>query len=371
MNVPILRTSERKTFKRCPRRWWWSYREGLKPVGSEATPLWFGTGVHLALAEYYIPGTKRGRHPAETFEEFAGDTLHTIKTADATDERVAEYEDGKALGIRLMDEYVKCWNGDRSWDFIQAEKTFSLDVPWPKERQQLYVVDEHSGVMVQYKGTYDGVYRDLIDGRIKLLETKTAKSISTGHLTIDDQAGSYWAVATHTLRKEGLLRADEQISSITYNFIRKALPDERPKDAEGYACNKPVKADYAAALNLEDVRKLKIEDLERMAKHHGIVVLGERSKVQPLPIFQREDIPRTSAERRSQLQRIQDEAVHMQAVREGLLPIVKSPNYMCQRDCDFFTMCELEERGGDISGYKRVAFRQQDPYADHRKSAEE
>lgn len=370
-NLPILRTSERRTFKRCVLRWWWSYRMGLRPVGSEATPLWFGTGVHLGLAEYYIPGLKRGRHPAETFAEFAGEALHAIKVADADEFKVAEYEDATSLGITLLEEYVKYWNGDQSWDFIQAEQTFSIDVPWPRERQQLYVVDEDSGVMIQYKGTYDGVYRDLVDGRIKLLETKTAKAIQTTHLTLDDQAGSYWAVATQTLRADGKIGPKEHISSITYNFIRKALPDERPRDWEGYATNKPVKADYATALNLEDVRKLKIEDLERMASSRGIRVLGERSKVQPLPIFQREDIPRTSAERASQLRRIQDEAIHMQAVRDGYLPLTKNPTRDCSWDCPFFQMCELQDRGGNWQDYQRIAFRQEDPYKDHRKSAEE
>lgn len=371
MTTPILRTSERRAFKRCVRRWWWSYREGLRPVGSESTPLWFGTGVHLGLAEYYIPGLKRGRHPAETFAEFAGEAVHAIKVADATDEKVAEYENATSLGITLLEEYVRHWNGDQSWDFIQAEQTFSLDIPWPRERQQLYMVDEDSGVMIEYKGTYDGVFRDLVDGRIKLLETKTAKAIQTSHLTLDDQAGSYWAVATHTLRAAGKIGPKEQISSITYNFIKKSLPDDRPRDAQGYACNKPVKADYAAALNLEDVRKLKIEDLERMASSRGLRVLGERSKVQPLPIFQREEVPRTSAERRSQLQRIQDEAIHMQAVREGLLPITKNPTRDCPWDCSFFQMCELQERGGNWQQYKQIAFRVEDPYKDHRKSTDE
>lgn len=374
MTTPILRTSERKAFKRCSQRWWWSYREGLRPVGSEATPLWFGTGVHLALAEWYIPGTKRGIHPAETFTQFAGDALHTIKTEDknASEDRIAQYEDGTSLGITLMEEYVKHWGTDQPWDFIQAEQTFSLDVPWPADdRQQIYTVDEESGLLVVYKGTYDGVYRDLTDGRIKLLETKTAKAISTAHLSLDDQAGSYWAVATHTLREAGKINPDEHISAINYNFIRKALPDDRPRDAAGYACNKPVKDDYARELGLEDVRKLKVPELEAMARSRGITVLGERSKVQPSPVFQREEINRTSAERKSQLRRIQDEAVAMQAHRDRLLPLTKNPTRDCTWDCSFFQLCELQERGGNWQDYKRVAFRVEDPYKDHRKSSDE
>lgn len=382
MTTPILRTSERKAFKRCQWRWWMGYREGFKPIGAESTPLWFGTGVHLAFAEWYVPGVKRGIHPAETWRTYAADALRSVKVADATEERVAEYEDGAALGERLMDEYVKYWGQDGSWDFIQAEQTFTLPVPWPKnDRQSAYVVDKDSGLLVEYKGTYDGVYRDLVDGRIKLLETKTAKSIQMGHLSIDDQAGSYWAVATATLRAQGLIRSDESIHGINYNFVRKGLPDERPRDAQGYFTNKPVKADYVKKLlgvmagagpaDEKALLKKTIPELEAMARVYKLTVLGERSKQQTAPIFQREEIHRTGAERATQLRRIQDEAVQMQLVRDGTVALTKNPTWSCHRDCDFHSICELDERGGDYRALAKVAFRREDPYADHRKSAEE
>jgi hypothetical protein len=387
--VPILRTSERRAFKSCQAKWWWGYREGLKPIGSERTPLWFGTGFHLCLALWYIPGTKRGIHPSETWEQYAKDSMHSIKVKDATEETVAEYEDGAELGKILTAEYVKHYGNDGSWDFIQAEQTFSLDVPWPREpeRQGLYTVDDETGLLVQYKGTYDGVYRDLADGKIKLLETKTARSVQTSHLTLDDQAGSYWAVASRTLRAMGKIGPKERIHGITYNFIRKGKPDERPRDAKGYATNKPVKADYIAAIEAERQKmpapgpagswigppltgKETLAMLEQIASKLELTVLGERSKVQPPPLFVREPVWRTSVEQRSQLLRIQDEAVQMQAIRDGLLPITKNPTDRCGW-CDYFHMCELQERGGEWKDFKRVAFRVEDPYADHRKSSDE
>jgi PD-(D/E)XK nuclease superfamily len=382
VSVPILRTSERRDFKRCQRKWQWAWREGFKPVTAESTPLWFGTGVHLALAEWYLPGTKRGVPPAETFEKFAAEAMRSVKVKDATEERVAEYEDGAALGVKLMELYVVEYGQDASWDFIQAEQTFSLPVPWPDNtRQTAYVVDKDSGLLVEYKGTYDGVYRDLVDGRIKLLETKTAKAIQTAHLAIDDQAGSYWAVATATLRKMGKIGPKESISEINYNFIRKALPDERPKDAQGYATNKPLKADYVKALlevtpgwmEAEEKALLKktIPALAEMARVHRIEVLGERSKVQPSAIFERHPVHRTSAERSTQLRLIQSEAVQMQLVRDGVVEDTKNPTRDCQWDCSYYGMCELRDRQGDWRELARVSMRRQDPYADHRKSAEE
>lgn len=377
--LPILRTSERKCFKRCQAKWWWSYREGLKPKGSESTPLWFGTIVHLALAEWYLPGTKRGPHPAETFVREAGEGLRTIKTSDATEERMAQYEDGVTLGKILLEEYVKKYGTDPQWEFIQAEQRFSLDVPWPKMaegRQKLWTVDDGE-LLCEYDGTFDGVYRDLETGRLELLETKTAKAISISHLWGDDQAGSYYAVASHTLAKQGLIKPGERLAGINYNFLKKSLPDERPKDAEGYYCNKPKKDDYIAALEgyasqtAAQLKKLTLDMLEVEAQVHGLTVLGERSKVQPGPLFHREMVNRTGAERKTQLRRIQDEAMQMQLLREGLLPIVKNPTRDCTWDCDHFQMCQLQENGGNWEDFKEVAYKVVDPYADHRKSSDE
>jgi hypothetical protein len=373
MPIPIIRTSERRTFKRCQAQWWWSWREGLQPRGSESTPLWFGTGVHLAFAQWYLPGVKRGVHPAETFRTYAEGTLHAIKTKDATEERVAEYEDGLALGLVLMDEYVKKYGTDPHMDFIQAEHPFRLDIPWPDATRQTAYEVETGALIAMYMGTYDGVYRDLTDGKLKLLETKTAKAVSTKHLGLDDQAGSYWATASIILRKLGLLGPKERIHGIEYNFVRKAMPDDRPTDAEGYACNKPVKADYAAALGIPDheLRKMKIDYLENMAQSNKVVVLGERSKIQPPPLFERHLIIRTSREQTTQLRRIQDEAVQMQLVRDQVVTPTKNPTRDCSWDCSFFNMCELQERGGDWKDFKKIAYRVEDPYADHRKSAED
>lgn len=377
MSVPILRTSERKDFKRCQARWWWHYREGLKPKGSESTPLWFGTGVHLAFAEWYLPGLKRGRHPAETFEEFAGEGLRTIKVADATEERVAQYEDGAKLGVILMNGYVEKYGTDPHMDIIQSERPFQLDVPWPgPDRQTLYEV-EPGDLLVDYRGTTDGVYRDLNDGKVKLLETKTAKAISTSHLSLDDQAGSYWAIVGRDLLKAGILKPKERIHGIEYNFVRKSLPDERPTDAEGYACNKPLKAHYVEALSgidgwtPQDLGKKKLDELESIAAAHFMIVLGERSKVQPPQLFERHTVWRTTPERNTQLRRIQSEAVQMQMVRDGSVEPTKNSTRDCSWDCDFFQMCELQERGGEWKQFKKIAYRVEDPYADHRKSAEE
>lgn len=376
--VPKVRTSERRDFKRCQQRWWWTWREGLRARGHVAPPLWFGTGIHLALALWYCgPGAKRGPHPAETWQEYCGSEMAFLKTADLTEEKEAQYTDAMTLGTVMMDGYVKLYGRDEHKLIIQPEQQFSILVPW-SDRQALYEYVEGQA-LAEYVGTYDGVWRHADSGQIWLDEHKTAKAITTSHLSMDDQAGGYWATAARGLAKKGLITAQEPLRGIQYNFMRKGLPDDRPRDAEGYYTNKPVKDDYLLALskagiiswNGKSLDKIAVGKLAELAADEGLTVLGERSKVQPSPLFLRHNVHRTQAERNSQLRRIQDEITQMQVFRDGYLPLTKNNTKDCSWDCSHFSMCELQDRGGNWEDFKELNYNVADPYADHRKSTDE
>jgi hypothetical protein len=381
-DVPTLRTSERRSLGTCPQQWWWSWREGLVPKGrSGPNHFWFGIGVHEALAAWYCgPGTKRGPHPAETWQRFVNGDIEYIKTQDATEEDVAQYTDALTLGTIMLTGYVDLYGRDEHMDVIQPEQTFAMDIPWP-DRQDVYEVDSgsESALLTRYVGTYDLVYRDLRTGWLVLEEHKTAKSISVDHLPMDNQGGSYWAMASQTLRAKGLIGPKERLRGIEYNYLRKGLPDIRPTDAQRYATNKPIKADYIAAIT-EGAQgrpifgvdtKASLAHLEREADRLGLIVLGKRSAVQPAPLYMRHMVHRTSAERTTQLRRIQDEAVLAQLYRDGRIPITLNPSDWNCRGCPHKAMCELKERGGNWEDFKRFQYTVRDPYADHRKSASE
>lgn len=370
LGLPMLRNSERTSFKRCQQRWYWGYRCGLKPKGQPSNPLWFGTGIHLAFADWYIPGTARGRDLRETWVEYVNGEIRYIKTnaiaADGSEEKIAEYVEAKELGIAMLDGYLNRYGHDESWEVIAPEQTFSVLIP-----------DAWGDPIIQLNGTFDGVYRDHSDGLIKLMEHKTAAAISTKHLSLDDQAGTYWAIASHTLREQELIGRKEQISGIQYNFLRKAKEDSRPVGPDGMVHNKPTKAHYIDQLarvsrvssKVELSTKNTITELEGYAKRFKVEVLGDVSKVQPTANFVRQFVERTAYERKTQISRIAKESAQMNALRAGDLDITKNPTRDCAFDCDFFDMCELHESTPDWKEYRDAMFTVKDPYADHRKSA--
>jgi len=329
IELPLLRTSERKDFKRCPQRWWWAWRDGLRPQGPDPLNLWFGTGIHLALAKWYIPGKTRGVDPRETFEAFVKSETRMMKLThkDEFGEVEKDFVEAGVLGEDMLTGYLNFYGWDEAWEFIAPEQTFSVVLRHPVH-----------GKIVRYVGTFDGVFIDHEqDGSYRLLETKTAKDISTAHLSLDDQAGGYWAIATNTLRAQNLIPSDANIDYIVYNFLRKALEDDRPKDPEGFALNKD----------------------------------GTRSKRQPKPRFERFPIDRNPRERNVQLKRIMAESMAMRRFETGEQEMYKTSSWNCSWDCQFFQMCELHEQTPDWEEYRNMSMRRRDPYADHRKSAAE
>lgn len=379
--VVHIRNSERGTLDRCPQQWWWAWREGLRPKET-AKPLWFGTAIHAALADYYRPGKKRSKDFIDKFRESADMEAEYIRTnVGSVDDE--EWVDARTLGETMLTEYVKHYQGDKHWDVIATEQSFELAIPytwdartyWLRKRMQQRGWDVEHFIL---NGTFDGVYRDKKDGRIKLMEHKTAGSISIRHLPMDNQAGTYHAVAQSVGRHQGWLGKQELIKEITYNFLRKALPSDKPRDAQGYVTNKPSKEALIDALDhyvvwdtgpRGAIKYPTIAELEKMAKDEGLVVLGPRSKVQPPPLFERHPVKKTPRMRATQVERLQAEVMRMNAYVVGALPLTKSPDRNHCGFCAYQEMCELHERGSDWVEYRDALMRASDPYADHRKSA--
>lgn len=325
--IPILTTSERRSFKKCPAQWWWGYRQGLQPAdGSTGMALWFGIGIHECLAVYYQMGKKRDKSGAiDTWRKYCdSDDLSMAIRGEAGGEE--KWLDARALGEAMLLGYFEQWGPDRNWDVIAIETPFELEIPDPRDPQKTIGI---------FTSTYDGVYRDTDDMRIKMMEHKTAKAIITSHLGMDDQGGSYWMSANFILRDRGVLGAKESIDAITYNFLRKAMPDDRPMNELGQYLNKD----------------------------------GTVSKQQPAPLFRRVAVERTIREQKKQIDRMANELLIMERFRNKDLRPFKNPSNDTCPSCPFREMCELEERGDEWIEYRDAMYVTKDPYLRYRKAA--
>lgn len=323
----MIRTSERKTFRNCPQAWWWQYMEGLTPKGAPASALWFGTGVHYALAEWYAEGFDRGPHPATTFKRWVGKEVREYVETSRNDFGDREFENARVLGVSMLTRYVDKYGEDEDLETLAIEQPFQVDI-----------TDEDGHYVCTAVGTFDGVNHDHTDGQNYLWEHKTASQISTAFLALDDQAGTYFSVADVVLRAQGILGKRDRIHGVLYNYLRKAKPDDRDQDESGRYLNKD----------------------------------GTVSKKQPPPEFHREVIERNQSEVNRQIARLRDDALWMQAMRDGKMPLIKNTSFRCPQ-CRFFELCQLDEKGNKraVRTLKEAAYTVTDPWADHRKSAAE
>ena len=374
--VPFIRQSERRSFKACQYQWHWAWNQGFTPALPKTDARWFGTGLHLALAEWYILGKKRGRDPHETWEEFCGDNYAKIATGPYFNPD--EWVDAKALGHEMLKNYMIEYGDDKEWEVIATE-----------QRYRMKIRDNNSKVIGVLVGTFDAVLRHIPTNKVWMMDHKTERDrIITNHLIKDEQAGTYVSIATLVLRAQGKIGKDEVVQGIVYNFLRKGKADTRPRNHRGVYCNKPTKDHYVAAIsnyvkNLVNnpqmemdeadaamfselvLKKKKVDELVEIARGFKLEVFGEESAQQPSPLFKREFVVRNAHERARQIERISEELQQMHAIRGGLLPITKAPGDHCAW-CDFRDLCDVDEQGGDVEDYAKAAFRRRDPYADHR-----
>lgn len=369
--LPLLRQSERGAFKRCNWAWYQQYVLRHKPIVEHKDAADFGTLIHVALAEYYIPGTVRGPHPGDTFDKLAKDKVTAIRTVEYTnDETVAKWEDFHDLGVILMDEYVNHYKGDPHWDILDAERRF--DVVIPDVRVKPLVSEKgRRGFqpIVTLVGTFDLCVRDLNDNSVKMIDHKTCTTMQTHHLTLDEQASTYIAVGTTALRHQGLIGPKESIKGMEYNFIRKAKPWQEPLKEAYIDALKDAHiqfTEHEKSGEIRPIEKCLKPDLIRECEEQNIVVKGEPSDS---PVFMRHYVPRSPKERQRQIIRISEEARVMDDVRHGRLPLLKTPQRDCYF-CQYFDLCELDESGGDTEYFIESTMKKIDPYEDHRDGAD-
>lgn len=371
MSKVMLRTSERNLFKRCQWQWERSYVDRLAPRHERGTALWFGTGIHLALEKYYVPGTKRGANPADTWNEYVNDTMANVQFINTQHNGDSTFAvEARELGEAMLKSYVDEY-GEEEWkDVLAAELSFQINVKYKD-------VDGENRVGT-YVGTMDLVYRDHRDGKIYIEDHKTCKALgssNTQYLPLDDQAGAYYAVAKTVLRNKGLIGEKEFVSGIVYNYLVKAMPDERPRNAEGLATNKPKKEHFVAALSPEqgsesDLKKMTIAKLEELAEANGIEVFGEVSKQQPTKRFERVVVRKNARQQNNQIRRISEDLSAMSIVRDGVVPATKTPTRECGF-CPFVEICETDEKGLDYSDLADQIFTKWNPYEAHEEALDD
>lgn len=325
----LIRTSERSSFKTCLHQWQWGWIELWKPR-QEAPALTFGGLIHEALEKRYPPGVRRGLHPAKTFEKLYDKQTKEAYKLGFRDED-GSWLDAGALGVDMLEHYVEHYGKDEEWEVIASEQTFQVPVFDPENEKYLFT----------YVGTIDGVWKNRMDGSIRINDYKTTAKDPLAAIrdpgytgTLDQQASAYWTWGVDWLIEQGIIadREMESLDGFVYTYLRKAMRDERPQDESGQYLNKD----------------------------------GSISKKQPAPYFHRELVYRSRAEREITRARAIVEIKRMIELRAGpASERFKAPGWMTCKFCPFVDPCEIHEMGQDYQAILDGAYDKWEPYTPH------
>lgn len=267
--IPIHQ-SDAANFKRCRRRWEWSSPMRLNLTGKVSQlgvymPLWFGSGIHYALQQYYDPNFQRD--PVEAFVYWydlvwRGGTVTEEQlelSYDPKPKEIAvqeippkgwesiyhrrfkilglydlladpdedEFEEHKELGINMMKFYREYAKKHDNFRVIAAEHTFSVPIRNPTTGEVMRAIDPRDGneKEVHARGKQDAVIEMLDSGLYGILEHKSAVDIGEGYfdkLDKDEQCTRYLWAGQQEAELHDLVY--KKLSFVIYNAIRKNYP---------------------------------------------------------------------------------------------------------------------------------------------------
>jgi hypothetical protein len=129
----IIRTSDRKTFKRCRQLWDFSSKNRQNWSPLLRTPaLDFGTAIHRGLQAYYEPSTwdnydLRCKNAVEGFLSSIAEVEQKVRIAGL--ELELRFDEPRAVGMAMLDYYFKWAPQHDNFRPVLVEQEFSVPVP--------------------------------------------------------------------------------------------------------------------------------------------------------------------------------------------------------------------------------------------------
>jgi len=337
--MQYLRTTERRTFKRCRKKWDYEFVQGLLPK-QRSPKLFVGEAVHIGLEAFYSRVSA-----TDAMEDFFQAHITAVNYDRLDEEQRTSLNADMDLARGIVQHYCRWAKDNDDFDVHGAE--LYAEVPVNKS---LTVTLRLDGVIEDANGIW-------------LLEHKTTSGIDTeaGWLELDDQASTYcWAydqliagngkirIGGKMVNPDGYWLPNKPAAGMLYNFLLKQVPHPpiRNKDGSLSVASSNLTCtpeDYEAALKEgPGVYDAKYENfLERL-----------RAK----KWFHRLKVYRSAVEMEKYGAQIKVEHNEMELVRLHPELRYRNPTKDCLWDCPFNTICKGELDGLDMDFTKDELF---------------
>lgn len=182
----VVSFSELDTYRQCPLKHEWAYKQRWKRPVEETSALAKGSLWHLVLETHYNVLAKHDRYSQESQDAALEESFRAI------DPLLANSQNGQQTETQELIEwmfrgYIDHWNTDSDWDIVGVEHAFVLPLYDPEGNKSPYSI----------KGKIDLLVRDRQSGHLWVVDHKSGANLpSQMDLEIDDQFGLYsWAMA--------------------------------------------------------------------------------------------------------------------------------------------------------------------------------
>lgn len=329
-HAAIIRTSDRITYRRCRRKWDWSYsgRHNLRSK-SESAPFWLGSGFHFALEDYH--GYHKFEHPSDALSAYERATRKSGLILPN------DIKDMLELG-RGMLSYYESWLINRErlktlWiDGVpQVEVNVLIEIP----KEDLLragcsqkVLDLYTQIL--YSSTLDRITIDSYN-RLWINEYKSAKNYQWYHLDTDQQVTSYSWIAH-------IKYPQYEIAGTCYQQHKKRAPEPPAflASTKMFSTSKRQKTTYAlyytALQNLYGPDKSRWPQPNR--EYLDYVMQNESEGGDSL--IKRDYVERNEFQIKNEYQKMLMEVSEM---LDPDLQIYPNPTRDCQWDCPFKLPC--------------------------------
>lgn len=354
-NTHCIHSSERKTFRGCRQKWYWTFIEHLMPY-SPIKPLEFGIAIHKGMEVFFNPETWKTVSTEEklkkalvVFDEENDEQRRRFLKQKFAEDHLDDYEQRKQLGAGMLTYYAR--EIHPKWDTwikpVLTEVPFHVEL---KNDDGTNVECNNSPSCGQshpnpapctLDGRLDVLMEDTVNGGYYVFDWKTAGTLLSNdkHLYMDDQINTYSAALRYELGID--------VKGFIYVELAKGYP-QAPKPLKRKTAGKMYSVSKTQPTNYEFAQST-FKLFDKDAYEEGLYdEYLEFLQSKDAPKFHQRFVIRQNDEKaKNVLRNTAMEAMDM--TRENLL-IYPSPGKFNCPNCAFYEPC-IEKLNGEDYNY--------------------
>lgn len=201
-NAVVITYSEMDSFRQCPLKHFWSYKQQWAKTPKEGSALSRGTLWHSVMETHYTLLQRYSMIDRKKFPDEIVENIKEIVIREVLHDEYGKQTEDQELMAWMYEGHLERYGTDPTWEIIAIESAGQLRLPvpgFPGRRGKYWL---------RFK--IDMLIRDTETGNVWIVDHKSAKDFSRQtEIDVDDQFGLYtWALRQMGIDVFGFIRSD-------------------------------------------------------------------------------------------------------------------------------------------------------------------